>query len=55
MIELIEHYRNQGNPRYFEFGTSMAPDGISLNPGLIMQKEGLGGRSIACKTYRIDL
>ena len=53
MLELIEHYRYSGSTHYFEFGTSMAPDGISLNPGLIMQKEGFGGRSIACKTYRI--
>ena len=41
--------------RYFEFGTSMAEDGINLNEGLILQKEGFGGRAVACKIFTINI
>lgn len=53
-LSLAQEYRNQGF-HYFDFGTSMAEDGIFLNDGLIMQKELLGGRTIACPTYTINL
>jgi hypothetical protein len=33
----------------------MAEDGIHLNEGLILQKEGFGGRAVACKTYTINI
>ncbi len=55
MLSLIGHYRNISQYRYFEFGTSMAEDGINLNEGLILQKENFGGRAVACKTYSINI
>lgn len=55
MLTLVGYYRKNPKYRYFEFGTSMAEDGINLNEGLILQKEGFGGRAIACKTYRIKI
>jgi hypothetical protein len=33
----------------------MAEDGINLNEGLILQKEGFGGRAVACKIYSINI
>ena len=54
MLSLIRHYQAHPQYRYFDFGTSMAEDGTSLNEGLEMQKEGFGARSIACNTYSID-
>lgn len=54
MLSLVKEYRQKQGYHYFEFGTSMADDGISLNEGLILQKEGFGGRSIACKTYKMQ-
>lgn len=53
-LALVQEYRERGF-HYFDFGTSMAEDGILLNEGLIMQKELLGGRSIACPTYALYL
>jgi len=55
MLTLIRHYKDNPEYRYFEFGTSMAEDGIHLNEGLILQKEGFGGRAVACKTYSINI
>ena len=55
MLTLIRHYGNNPQYRYFEFGTSMAEDGIHLNEGLILQKEGFGGRAVACKIYSIKI
>lgn len=55
MLTLINHYKSLPQYRYFEFGTSMAEDGESLNSGLILQKEGFGGRAVACKIYCIDI
>ena len=55
MLTLIRHYKEKTEYRYFEFGTSMAEDGIHLNEGLILQKEGFGGRAVACKTYTINI
>ncbi len=40
---------------YFDFGTSHDPGTHRLNFGLIDQKEGFGGRTVAQDTYRIDL
>lgn len=54
-LSLVEHYSKTGGFRYFEFGTSMNEDGILFNSGLVHQKETLGGRCIACKTYSITL
>ena len=55
MLSLIRHYSKNPQYRYFEFGTSMAEDGISLNEGLILQKEGFGGRAVACKIFTMAL
>ena len=55
MPELIAMSRKNDTYRYFDFGTSMATDGESLNTGLLQQKEGFGGRSIACNVYSIDI
>ena len=55
MLTLIRHYGNNPQYRYFEFGTSMAEDGINLNEGLILQKEGFGGRAVACKIFTINI
>ena len=55
MLTLIRHYKDNPEYRYFEFGTSMAEDGINLNEGLILQKEGFGGRAVACKIYSINI
>ena len=55
MLSLIRHYGQNPQYRYFEFGTSMAEDGIHLNEGLILQKEGFGGRAVACKIYSINI
>ena len=55
MLTLIRHYGNNPQYRYFEFGTSMAEDGINLNEGLILQKEGFGGRAVACNIFTINI
>ena len=40
--------------KYFDFGTSNEHNGLILNSGLHHQKTGLGGRGIACPTYRLS-
>lgn len=42
-------------PRYFDFGTSMLPDGTDYNDGLLFQKEGYGARAIVYDVYQIEL
>ena len=41
--------------QYFDFGTSMEPDGGHLNKGLVEYKEGFGGRSVTHDFYEIKL
>lgn len=41
--------------QYFDFGTSMQANSTVLNDGLVLQKEGFGGRGIAAKIYKIRL
>lgn len=55
MLSLILHYREAGQYRYFDFGTSMADDNIHVKPGLIAQKEGFGGRGVVYKTLSITV
>jgi hypothetical protein len=55
LLSLIEQYRQEGKHHWFEFGTSMAENGIDLNKTLISQKEGFGARSIACRIYKISI
>lgn len=51
----INHYKEQGRHRYFDFGTSNARNGLYLQDNLILQKEGFGGRGITYKYYRLDI
>lgn len=55
LLHLVNHYRDLGKYKWFEFGTSMAEDGVCLNDSLLAQKEGFGARSIACRIYRMDI
>lgn len=55
MLSLLQHFRAQQTYHYFEYGTSMDEDGINLNTGLILQKEGLGGSTIACREYCCEI
>lgn len=41
--------------RYFDFGTSNEDSGRILNPGLLHQKTGLGGRGVAYHIYNLKL
>ncbi len=47
-----ERYRQM---EYLDFGRSMAPDGVSLNQGLIFQKEGFGARTVCYDSYEVAL
>jgi hypothetical protein len=46
-----EQYRNK---KYFDFGSSMLLQGLSINSGLIDYKEGFGGRTIVYDTYKFS-
>ncbi len=50
---LIETYRNDFD--YLDFGISTEENGRHLNENLIYQKEGLGGRGICYKIYKLKL
>lgn len=41
--------------RYYDFGTCNERHGQVLNEGLLLQKNGLGGRGIAYPTYKVDI
>lgn len=41
--------------RYFDYGTSNESGGRVLNPGLIHQKVGLGGRGVAYQSFELKL
>ena len=51
----IDTYRKQGQYSFFDFGTSMLPDHMHFDPGLVMQKEEFGARGIAYREYKIEL
>lgn len=51
MLSLIEHFRTSGDFRYLDLGTSNGDGGRYLNEGLILQKEGFGGRGVAYKLF----
>lgn len=44
-----------GGARYFDFGISTEHGGQLLNNGLVLQKEGFGGRSVVYDIYSLDL
>ena len=50
--ELIELFKGK---KYFDFGISTENMGRFLNQGLIAQKEGFGGRTVAYQTWEIEL
>ena len=51
--EQLKYYT--GSKDYFDFGTSMGDSDSGLNEGLISQKEGFGGRTVAYDQYVLDL
>ena len=51
--ELIEYYRPRR--RYFDFGISTEKGGAILNDGLILQKEGFGGRGTVYDIYSLEI
>lgn len=50
---LIDKYQN--TKTYFDFGISTENNGQFLNEGLISQKEGFGGRTIAYDIYELEV
>lgn len=44
-----------GDARYFDFGISTEHGGKYLNKGLVLQKEGFGGRSVVYEIYSVDI
>jgi hypothetical protein len=46
-----QHYKSK---KYFDFGTSMLPQGLSLNSGLIDYKEGFGARTVVNDSYKFS-
>lgn len=52
IYSLIETYQSKD---YFDFGISTEENGSILNHGLISQKEGFGGRTVAYTTYRLNV
>ncbi|SJZ66698.1 Acetyltransferase (GNAT) domain-containing protein [Treponema berlinense] len=51
--EVIAKYKE--SKRYLDFGISTEEAGQILNEGLISQKEGFGGRTIAYQTWQLDI
>jgi len=54
---LFEHLINDvyKHKKYFDFGISTENNGSYLNEGLILQKEGFGGRGIVYDIYQLDI
>jgi len=50
--DVIEHHC--GAAAYFDFGISNERKGMYLNDGLLLQKNGLGGRAVVYNVYEID-
>lgn len=44
-----------GGAKYFDFGTCNEDHGLYLNEGLLLQKNGFGGRGIVYNIFEIDL
>lgn len=49
---ITEHYKGM---RWLDFGISTENGGRVLNPGLIFQKEGFGGRAVCYDSYALEL
>lgn len=54
-LTLMDRFAEQGNIRYFDFGTSNEQGGRVLNETLIAQKEGFGGRGVAYGTFALNV
>lgn len=55
ILQLLHHFSETSSLSYFDFGTSMLADSTTLNEGLVLQKEGFGGRGIASRIYKIKV
>lgn len=55
ILQLLHHFSETSSLQYFDFGTSMLADSTTLNEGLVLQKEGFGGRGIASRIFKIRL
>lgn len=55
ILQLLHHFSDTSSLSYFDFGTSMLADSTTLNEGLVLQKEGFGGRGIASRIFKIRL
>lgn len=55
ILQLLHHFSETSSLSYFDFGTSMLSDSTTLNEGLVLQKEGFGGRGIASRIFKIRL
>lgn len=55
ILQLLHHFEETSSLQYFDFGTSMLADSTTLNEGLVLQKEGFGGRGIASRIFKIRL
>lgn len=53
--KLVAHFAADGCYRYFDFGTSMLPDGDSTDAGLVAQKEEFGGRTVVCDIMKLKV
>lgn len=54
-LSLIDRYSQNPRFHYFDFGTSNEEGGRVLNENLIAQKEGFGGRGVACPIYSMKI
>lgn len=54
ILQLLHHFQETTSLQYFDFGTSMLADTTTLNEGLVLQKEGFGGRGIASRIYKMQ-
>lgn len=55
ILEVLRHFEETTSLQYFDFGTSMLANSTELNEGLVLQKEGFGGRGIASRIFSIRL
>lgn len=53
ILQHLHHFEETTSLQYFDFGTSMLANSTVLNDGLVLQKEGFGGRGIASRIYKI--
>lgn len=54
ILQLLRHFSDTSSLSYFDFGTSMLANSTVLNEGLVLQKEGFGGRGIASRIFKMQ-